>query len=149
MVQSSATTVKAYLDQLEPEQRRVLSRVRKCIRDNLPKGYTEVMNRGMISYEIPLAHYPKTYNKKPLLYCAIAAQKHHYAIYMMCIYSGSNYLKRLESGYKKAGIKLDAGKCCVRFKNLEEVHLPTIARIVSACSPGAFIKLYEKSRKQK
>ncbi|MGY8814258.1 MAG: hypothetical protein ACKVHQ_06020 [Gammaproteobacteria bacterium] len=75
MVQSKANTVSGYLAELDPDKRRVIKNVRKCIRDNLPKGYVEVMNWGMITYEIPLKRYPVTYNKKPLLYCSIAAQK--------------------------------------------------------------------------
>ena len=143
MVQSKAKTVKDYLAGLEPDKRKVISKVRKYIRDNLPKGYVEVMNWGMITYEVPLKRYPDTYNKKPLMYCSLAAQKNHYAVYLMCIYSGSKLLKLLETGYKRAGIKLDVGKCCVRFKNMEGIHLPTIAKLVSACPVEKFIKLYE------
>ncbi len=33
--------------------------------ENLPEGYVEVMNWGMISYEIPLERYPDTYNGQP------------------------------------------------------------------------------------
>ena len=44
MVQSSAKTVSDYLVELNSDQRSVIRKVRKCIRDNLPKGYVEVMN---------------------------------------------------------------------------------------------------------
>ena len=33
------------------------------------------MNYGMISYEIPLETFPKTYNKKPLQYAALASHE--------------------------------------------------------------------------
>jgi hypothetical protein len=141
MVQSKADTVNEYLAELDTDKRKIVSKVRKCIRDNLPKGYEEVMNWGMITYQVPLKRFPDTYNKKPLMFCALAAQKNHFAIYLMCTYSGSKYLKLLESGYKKAGIKLDMGKCCVRFKKLEGVHLPSIGRLVAACPLEDFIKL--------
>jgi hypothetical protein len=147
MVQSSAKTVSNYLAELNSDQRSVIRKVRKCIRDNLPKGYVEVMNWGMITYEIPLKRFPDTYNKKPLLYCSLAAQKHHSAVYLMTVYAGSKYLKLLETGYKKAGIKLSMGKCCVRFKKLDDIDLSTIGNVVKACLVEKFINLYNASHK--
>jgi len=41
------------------------------------------MNYGMISYEIPLETFPKTYNKKPLQYAALASQKNYMSPYLM------------------------------------------------------------------
>ena len=148
MVQSNAGTVEQYLKELEPERRAVIKSVRSCVLANLRKGFQEVMNWGMIAYEIPLARYPNTYNKKPLLFCALAAQKRHYGLYLMSVYSGSTYLEALQRGYQTAGLKLDMGKCCVRFRNLEGIHLPTIARIIAACSVTDFINIYESCRKK-
>ena len=146
MVQSKAGSVEQYLSELEPERRKVIQSVRDCVLANLQNGFQEVMNWGMIAYEIPLARFPKTYNKKPLLYCSLAAQKRHYALYLMNVYSGSRYLDVLVKGYHGAGIKLDMGKCCVRFRNLENIHLPTIGRVVSACSVQDFINIYTSCR---
>ena len=146
MVQSKAGTVEQYLKELEPERRAVIKSVRACVRENLQEGFQEVMNWGMITYEVPLARFPNTYNKKPLLYCSLAAQKRHYALYLMNIYSGSNYLEALQQGYQAAGLKLDMGKCCVRFRNLEGIHLPTVSRIIAACSVTDFINIYKSCR---
>jgi hypothetical protein len=146
MVQSKAESVAEYLEELEPERRTVIEAVRDCIVENLPEGYEETMNWGMISYEVPLARYPKTYNKKPLMYCSLAAQKNHYAVYLMCAYVGSENLRVLEEGYEAAGVKLDMGKCCVRFKKLEGVHLPSIGKVVGRCSVEEYIGIYEAAR---
>ena len=105
------------------------------------------MNWGMIAYEIPLSRFANTYNKKPLLYCSLAAQKPHYAVYLMNVYSGSKYLKILEKGYESAGMKLKMGKCCVRFKSLDTVHLPMIGKVVGSCSVDDFIELHESCHK--
>ena len=75
MVQSSATTVEQYLDELPADRRREIEKVRGVVRKHLPKGYEESMSWGMITWEIPLERYPPTYNKKPLGYAALAAQK--------------------------------------------------------------------------
>jgi len=41
--------------------------------ENLSEGYEEVMNWGMITYQVPLETYPDTYNGKPLMYAALAS----------------------------------------------------------------------------
>ena len=84
MVSSTASTVSEYLASLPPERRAVIAAVRKLIRRNLPKGYREAMNFGMITYEIPLTRYPETYNGQPLAYAALAAQKNKYSLYLTC-----------------------------------------------------------------
>lgn len=146
MVQSKAKTVAAYLKELEPSKCEVIKPVLACIRKNIRPGFQESMSWGMISYEVPLDVYPKTYNKKPMLYCSLAAQKNHFAVYMMCAYSGSKQMEMLEAGYKKAGIPLKMGKCCIRFKNLDEVHLPTIGRLIKSCTVKQWIEMYEACR---
>ena len=65
-MQSDAKTINEYLESLPEERREVISAVWKVILKNLPKGYVETMNWGMISYEVPLEIYPNTYNGKPL-----------------------------------------------------------------------------------
>src|SRR5712691_2768795 len=82
MRRSKATSVAEYLGELSADSRKAITTVRKVIRDNLPDGYDETVNWGMISYEIPLSRYSSTYNKRPLSYLALAAQKNYNAIYM-------------------------------------------------------------------
>ncbi|HYN23251.1 MAG TPA: DUF1801 domain-containing protein, partial [Thermoanaerobaculia bacterium] len=61
-MQSKAATVDEYLAELPEERRAVVSKVRDVVRRNLPKGYRETTNWGMIAYDIPLERYPDTYN---------------------------------------------------------------------------------------
>jgi hypothetical protein len=75
MVRSRASSVEEYLAQLSEERREVVSIVRDTIRGRLAPGFVETMNWGMICYEVPLARYPDTYNKQPLMYMALAAQE--------------------------------------------------------------------------
>jgi hypothetical protein len=74
MVKSNAATIGEYLNQLPEERRVVLAQVREVIVGNLPEGYREAMNWGMICYEVLLERYPQTYNGQPLSYVALAAQ---------------------------------------------------------------------------
>jgi hypothetical protein len=93
-MQSKAATVKEYLEELTPERREQVEAVRKVILENLPEGYEEVMNWGMITYQVPLEVYPDTYNKKPMMYAALASQKNHMAVYLTGIYMDSRPLTR-------------------------------------------------------
>jgi hypothetical protein len=147
MVKSEATTVEQYLAELSPERREVIERVREVILHYLPEGYVETMNWGMISYEIPLAHYPDTYNGKPLNFAALAAQKNNYSLYLMSVYQNPALMAKLEKAYADAGVKPDIGKACLRFKKLNNIPLDAIGEIIASTPPAMFIAQYEASRK--
>jgi hypothetical protein len=124
----------------------VVGAVRDAVRRSLPDGYEECMRWGMISYEIPLARYPTTYNGQPLAYAAIAAQKHHYAVYLMGVSADSEQERELRAAYARAGKKLDLGKSCLRFKRLEELELPAVERVIASTPPDEMVARYERSR---
>ena len=144
MAASQAKSVAAYLEELPAERRAVVSKLRALVKKNLPKGYVETMSFGYPAYVIPLAKYPDTYNGQPLCYAAIAAQKNHYAVYLMCVYQDAELRRKLEADFAKAGKKLDMGKSCLRFKKLEDVPLPAIGRAIKAVTPAKYIAAYDK-----
>jgi uncharacterized protein YdhG (YjbR/CyaY superfamily) len=149
MVGSRANTVDEYLASLPEDRREVVAAVRRLVKKNLPKGYKEVMNWGMITYEVPLKQYPNTYNKQPLCFVAVAAQKNHFAIYMNCFMTGTSREKALRDGFAKAGKKLDMGKSCIRFKKLEDISLDTIGKAIADVPVDEYIAMYEAGRKKK
>ena len=144
-MQSDASTVKEYLDSLPEDRRKALSAVRKVIRANLPKGIVETMNWGMISYEIPLTTYPKTYNGKPLMYAALASQKNYMSVYLTAIYGSAKLRERFEAAYKDSGKKLDMGKGCVRFTSLDTLPLDVIGDAIGSCTVEQYIATMEKA----
>jgi hypothetical protein len=148
MVSSKAATVDDYLAELPPERRSIVASVRDLVRRNLPEGYRETMNWGMISYEVPLERYPNTYNKQPLSYAALAAQRNNYTLYLNNVYQDGDRKKWLEREFKKAGKKLDMGKSCLHFKRLEDLPLDVIAKAIGGTPPEKFIEQYEASRKR-
>jgi hypothetical protein len=148
MPRSSATTPEAYLAELPSERRADIAAVRDVIRKNLPEGYGESVNWGMISYGVPLERYPNTYNKQPLCYVGLAAQKNYNALYLMRVYGDKAQEKRLRDAFKKAGKKLDMGKSCVRFKKAEDLPLDTIGEIVASTPVEKWIAVYESSRRR-
>ena len=148
MVSSSATTVEEYLNELPEDRRQVISELREVILANLPEGYQEAMNWGMISYEIPLERYPDTYNGQPLSYIALAAQKRHFSLYLMSVYGNEKQETWLKNEFQQAGKRLDMGKSCVRFRKLEDLPLTAIGQVVASLSPTEFIVRYEASRQK-
>jgi hypothetical protein len=146
MVSSKAATPEEYLESLPEDRREVVSAVRDLVRRNLPAGYEESMNWGMICWEIPLERYPKTYNGQPLGYVALAAQKNYYSLYLLGVYAEPRRARRLEEEFRKAGKKLDMGKSCVRFRKLEDLPLEVIARAIAEVTPDKYIAYYEASR---
>ena len=148
MVTGKTTTVRAYLAGLPDDRRAVVSAVRRVVKQNLPKGYREAVNWGMICYELPLTQYPDTYNGQPLCYAALAAQKNHYALYLMGAYADPAQRKALADAFRKAGKKLDMGKSCLRFKKLDDLPLEAIGKVIASLPPKAMIALAEASRKR-
>lgn len=145
MASSKADTVDAYLAELPEDRRAVVSAVRDMVVRNLPEGYRETMAYGMIGYGIPLERYPHTYNKQPLSYAAIAAQKNYYALYLMGTYTGEQE-QAVRDAFAAAGKKLDMGKSCIRFKKLDDLPLDALGRIIAATPPEAYIARYEAAR---
>lgn len=148
MVSSRAGTVDEYLAALPEERREVVSAVRDEVRRNLPEGIVETMNWGMISYEIPLERYPETYNRQPLMFAALAAQKNHYALYLTSAYMHPTGEERLREAFRRAGRKIDMGKSCVRFRRLDDLPLEVVGEEIRSTTVDAFITQYEESRRK-
>lgn len=144
-----AAAVDAYLAALPDERRDVIAAVRDVVVANLPAGYEESVSWGMLGYEIPLARYPKTYNGKPLGYVSLAAQKNHYALYMVGLYMDPEATERFREGFAQAGKKLDMGKSCVRFKKLEDLPLDVIGEAVAGMPVEDYLARYEEAHKKK
>ena len=143
-MQSKANTVKQYLNELPNDRKKAISIVRQIILENLPEGYDEVMNWGMITYEVPLETYPNTYNGKSLMYAALASQKNHMAVYLMGCYMVPEVRNEFEKAYKKSGKQFDAGKSCIRFKKIDDLPLDLLGKTIASMDVNEFIELVEK-----
>ena len=146
-MQSKANSVEQYLNELPEDRKESLSIVREAIVKNLPTGYVEVMNWGMITYEVPLETFPDTYNGKPLMYAALASQKNHMSVYLMGCYMSPEIRNKFENTYKQSGKKFDAGKSCIRFKKEDDLPLELIGKTIGSMSVEQFIENYLLSRK--
>lgn len=148
-MQSKAITADEYLAELQPERCQAIAAVRKVILDNLPEGYEEIMDFGMIAYVIPLSRYAKTYNGHPLGLAALASQKNYMSVYLMNVYGDKVAEKWFIEEYKASGKKLDMGKSCIRFKRLGDLPLDLIGKAVGRTSVDRYIAYYEAAKAQR
>lgn len=146
MVQSKAVTVSQYLSALPPARADVVSTVRDLVNEHLPPGFDETMRWGMISWEVPLERHPDTYNGQPLTVVSLAAQKQYTSLYLMCAYIDPGGERRLRDAYAAAGVKLDFGKSCLRFKSLDRFLPEAVIPILEQSSVEALIGSYEAAR---
>lgn len=146
-MRSDASGVDAYLADLPEERRAVAAAVIAAIRAAIPDGYAESMTWGMPTWEVPLEVSGRTYNGKPLAYVSFAAQKRHYAVYLMALYADGAAERDFRSRWAApSGCALDMGKSCVRFTALEHADLPLISQAVAAVSVADFVSLSQASR---
>jgi len=126
-MRSEATTVDEYLAELPADRAEALTVVLTALRKKLPKGLEENINWGMVTFEVPLATYPDTYNGQPLMHTAVANQKNHMSIYLGCLHGEGRGRQDFIEAYKATGKRMDLGKGCVRFKKIEDLPLDLIA----------------------
>lgn len=138
-MRSEAKTVGEYLESLPEDRRAAISAVRDVILANLPEGYEETINWGMIAYEVPLEVYPDTYNGQPLGLAALASQKNHMAVHLTGIYMDEAEREAFEEAYRATGKRFDVGKSCVRFRRLEDLPLDLIGETVAKLPMDEFV----------
>lgn len=151
-MQSKATTVDQYLQELPKDRQAAMTELRRVILKNLPKGFKEVMVYGMMGYVVPHSKYPNGYHcdpSVPLPFMNIASQKNFIAVYHMGIYADPKLLKWFTDEYSKhSKTKLDMGKSCIRFKKPDQIPFKLIGELAGKMTPDDWIKMYEKNLKR-
>lgn len=150
---SKATTPEQYMKELPAERKEPMQKLREVFLKNLPKGFEEIINYGMLSYVVPHSIYPAGYHCKPqdpLPFVALASQKNFIAFYHMGLYSDPKLCKWFIDEYaKQAPAKLDMGKSCVRFKKPEHIPYKLIAELLQKITVNDWIRLYESNLRSK
>mgnify|MGYP003606324511 CR=1 FL=1 len=144
---STATTPEQYVNEVSEDRREALQKLRNVILENLPEGFEEVMNYGMLGYVVPHSIYPKGYHcdtKLPLPFMALASQKNSINFYHMGIYANPQLYDWFVSEYPKhSKQKLDIGKSCFRIKKPENIPFELIGQLVNKMSTDNWVALYE------
>ncbi|MEM7381428.1 MAG: DUF1801 domain-containing protein [Bacteroidota bacterium] len=150
-MRSEAATPEAYLAELPEDRREAMTQLRNTILKNIPEGFEETMNYGMIGYVVPHSIYPDGYHcdpRLPLPFINIASQKNFVALYHMGVYSDKKLLDWFTKEYPKyVKTKLDMGKSCIRFKKIETIPYELIGQLCSKISVQEWITFYENATK--
>ncbi len=151
-MRSEATTAEEYLSSLPEERKAPMNQLYTVIRKNLPKGFSEGMGYGMLGWDVPHSLYPPGYHcdpSQPLPFLGIASQKNFIAVYHMGIYSDPELLKWFVDEFPKhSKRKLDMGKSCIRFKNMNDIPYDLIGELASKMTPQDWIRRYEEVLKK-
>lgn len=151
-MQSNAKTPDQYIKELPEDRREVMQKLRETINKNIPQGYEEIMQYGMISYVVPHSRYPNGYHCKPtdaLPFLSIASQKNHIAFYHMGVYLDTKLYGWFTAEYPNhARGKLDMGKSCIRFKNPNNIPFELLGELSSKISVDDWIERYESVLKK-
>jgi hypothetical protein len=146
-MQLNANNVEEYVTLVPEDRRKHFIQLRQSILDNIPEGFSEQINYGMIGYVVPHSTYPDGYHCKPadpLPFANIASQKNFIGFYHMGIYSNPELLDWFVSEYPKhCKLKLDMGKSCVRFKKPEQIPFELIGELMTKVSVNDWINTYE------
>lgn len=146
-MQSKATNVKDYLKEVPEERALYFSKLRDTIMKNIPKGFEECMQYGMIGYVVPHSIFPDGYHcdpKIPLPFVSIASQKNFIALHHMGIYANPKLLEWFVAEYPKhCKTKLDMGKGCIRFKKADQIPFDLVAELIQKITVKDWIKMYQ------
>lgn len=147
-----AATPEEYVVQLPEDRKEVIEKLRSVILKNLPEGFEEGINYGMIGYYVPHSIYPDGYHctpELPLPFMSIASQKNSVNVYHSGIYADKDIYEWFVDEYSKySKRKLDMGKSCIRFKKLDEIPFKLIGELCRKLSVEQWIKMYEMNIKK-
>lgn len=145
-MQSKAATVEEYLESLPADRRTAVEAVLAVMRKNLDPKFSEGMSYGMIGWSVPHTVYPAGYHcdpKQPLPFAGLASQKNHLSLYLMSLYEGQEEEREFRERWAQSGKKLDMGKCCIRFKKVEDLALDLIGKTVKRTTVKKYVARYE------
>lgn len=151
-MQYQANSPEDYISQAPEARQEALKKLRETIKTNLPKGFEEGIQYGMIGYYVPHSMYPDGYHcspKEPLPFMSFASQKSSINLYHSGIYAVPEIHDWFVSEYPKhCKRKLDMGKSCIRFKKPEEIPFELIAELSQKMTVEDWVQVYEQTIKK-
>jgi uncharacterized protein YdhG (YjbR/CyaY superfamily) len=149
-MQSKAATPEAYIAEIPEDRVAAFQKLRQTLKKNLPKGFKEEMQYGMIGYVVPHKLYPAGYHCDPTIplpFISIASQKNFIALYHMGIYSDPKLLDWFVTEYPKhVPTKLDMGKSCIRFKRPADIPFDLLGQLAARMTVADWIAMYDSQR---
>jgi hypothetical protein len=127
-----AKSIKEYIASVPEDRKELIVFLHHFIQKAAP-DLAPYLASNMLGYgSFPYKNYKKEIVTWPTI--ALANQKNYVSIYV-CAISDGQYIA--EKYRKKLG-KVNVGKSCIRFRKLEDVHLPTLTKVISEAArhPG-------------
>lgn len=128
----NATSVHEYLRALAPERREPITFLHELIQKTVP-ALKPHFAYNMLGYgSFAYANARKETVEWPIV--ALASQKNYMSLYVCALDDG----RYLAEKYAKDLGNVSVGKSCIRFKKLEDLHLPTVKKMLkeAAKKPG-------------
>lgn len=148
-----AKDLEEYIVNIADKHKLSVNKIRNIIKQNIPSGFEEMLNYGMIGYVVPHDLYPKGYHCDPTLplpFINIASQKNFIAFYHMGIYAMPELYSWFIDEYAKLDLKkIDMGKSCIRFKKPDDIPFELIGELASKISAEKWISVYENTFREK
>ena len=129
---SKAKTVKEYIGLVPEGRKEAIVFLHTFIQKASPK-FKPYFSHNMLGYgSFQYKNRKKEVHEWPIV--ALANQKQYISIYVCSIMNGT-YAPEM---YKKELGKVSVGKSCISLKKLEDIHLPTLKKVLklAAKNPG-------------
>lgn len=140
-----AESVEDYVVQLPEERQPAFQQLLTTIRQNIDPDFTEVLSSAMPSWAVPHSIHPEGYHcdpTQPVPFLSLGNQKNFIALYHMGLYADPVSLEWFQNAYKETGYKLDMGKSCIRFKNMDKIPYDLIAELIRRISLRDYLDIY-------
>ena len=145
--------IEDYIQGVDENRQVAFNKLVEVVRENIPEGFEEVFQYGMITYVVPLDVFPEGYLNRvdePLPFISLGAQKRHLALYHLGIMGNKELLQWFQEEYAKVvPTKLNMGKSCIRMTNVKHIPYELIGELVSKMSMEEWIESYQKFQNKK
>lgn len=143
-------TISEYIAAIDETRRSAYERLLTTVTNVLPEGFVCIMQYDMPTFVIPKELYPAGYHvnpELPLPFLSIGVQKNHISLYHLGLYADPALLEWFVAEYPHhVSTKLNMGKSCIRFSNINKIPYTLIEELVSRQSVDDYIKLYESNQ---
>lgn len=129
---TNAKSIKEYLEAVPADRKAIINALHTFIQKTAPSLKPHFAS-NMLGYgAFPYRNYKNEQIEWPVI--SLANQKNYISLYVCAINHGSYVAEKFAKDLGKVSV----GKSCIRFKKLEDVHLPTLKKVIlfAAKHPG-------------
>ena len=146
-------SIETYEENIPEKWRASYFQMKQVITEHLPSGFELVLQYGMPTFVVPLSVYPAGYLERgdePLPFVSLAVQKQHLAVYHMGIVGNQPLFAWFTEEYPKhMPTKLNMGKSCIRFTNLQKIPYALIGELMEKMTMEEWIARYDRFQANK